>query len=360
MMARLERVELVRVAVPLKRRFRSSVSAISTCETLLVRVSGEGLEGWGEVVADVRPEYGPETLDSAARTISEFLVPPLLERPIDGVASAVQRWAWVRGHSMAKAGVELALWDWWGRLSGVSVSSLLGQARERVPVGVSVGLHDSTSELEAQLEAFRAEGYRHLKLKVTPAWLEQPISIAQRSGGSFAIDTNGSFTSAETDRLLALSGLAFVEQPFAWDDLVDHAALTRRSLVPIALDESIPSLAALRAAIALGALRTLNVKPGRVGGLLAAKACVELAAQNGLGVFVGGMLETAIGRAGNVAVASLDGVNRPSDLSASSRYFETDIATPFVLGPDSTLAVPNGPGLGVAVDRDAVRHFQKS
>lgn len=360
MNARLERVELIRLAVPMKRRFRSSVSAISTCETLLVRVSGEGLEGWGEVVADVRPEYGPETLDTAARTISAFLAPPLLERAIDGVPSATQRWAWVRGHSMAKAGVELALWDWWGRLSGASVASLLGQARARVPVGVSVGLCDSASELEAQLEGFRAEGYRHAKLKVTPAWLEEPIAVARRSADAFAIDANGSFTGAELDRLLALSGPAFVEQPFAWDDLVDHAALTARSAVPVALDESVPSLAALRSAIALGALEILNVKPGRVGGLLAAKACVELAAQAGLGVFIGGMLETAIGRAGNVAVASLDGVNRPSDLPASSRTFETDLATPFVLGPDSTLTVPGGPGLGVTVDEAAIRRFRTS
>lgn len=361
---RLERVELLHLALPLAAPFHTSVSALATCETLLVRVDGDGVTGWGEVVADTTPSYGPETLATARAVLTDFLVPGVMGKAFESVEAAVATWAWVRGHSMAKAGLELALWDWWGRGVGQPLAALLGGARRAVDVGVSVGLADSTQALEASLARFRDQGYRRFKLKVTPAWLEAPLEAARALLGpdaALAADANGAFGLEDTPRLSALAhlGLSFLEQPFDWEDLVDHAALKRVGGPRLCLDESLPSLAALESALALGALDVANVKPGRVGGLSAARACLATAHAAGLDTFVGGMLETAVGRAGNVALASLPTVTLPSDLSASARYFDVDVATPFVLGPESTLAVPQGPGLGVEVDEAALRRFSK-
>ncbi|MEW5740689.1 MAG: o-succinylbenzoate synthase [Myxococcota bacterium] len=358
---RLERVELVQVAVPLAAPFRTGVSALSHCDSLLVRVDGGGVTGWGEVVADTRPSYAPETLVTARHVLTDFLIPAVVGKDFAKVEDAVAQWAWVRGHPMAKAGLELALWDWWGRATGKSVSELLGGTRARVEVGVSVGVAEWT-ELKAMLERFQREGYARFKLKVTPRWLDKPLIAALVALGpspQLAVDANGTFQPEDTPLLRKLKGLQFVEQPLAWDDLVQHAALRKAGGPPVCLDESIGSLAALESALALEALDVLNVKPGRVGGLLAAKACLERAHAAGVETFVGGMLETAIGRAGNVALASLSTVTLPSDLSASNRYFAQDLATPFVLGPQSTLAVPTGPGLGVEVDEAAVRRFER-
>jgi O-succinylbenzoate synthase len=359
---KLDQLELLHVEVPYRSVFRSSVSAATSCEALLVRVRGEGLTGWGEVVCDVRPSYGPEILSTARIVIETFLSPGLLGRSFASIEDAVATYDWVRGHSMAKAGVELALWDWWGQATTQSLSTLLGGTRRAVEVGVSIGLAASRVELEATLTRHHDDGYRRFKLKVTPGWLEEPIEAARSLLGdarSLAVDANGAFELTALDRLRQLPRLSFLEQPFGWDDLVDHAALKRAGAVPICLDESMPSASALRSAIALDAFDVLNVKPGRVGGLLAARRCLALARAAGLETFVGGMLETAIGRAGNVALASLGTVSLPSDLSASSRYFERDVATPFVLGPNSTLQVPATPGLGVVVDDDALRHFSR-
>jgi len=355
---RLERAELVHVALPLAASFRTGVSALSTCESLLVRVEGGGVTGWGEVVADTRPSYSPETITTARHVLRDFLVPAVAAQPLASVEDALARLDWVRGHPMAKAGLELALWDWWGRANNQSVAALLGGTRARVDVGVSVGLADSAAQLAAGLERFRAEGYARFKLKVTPAWLEAPLAAARATLGdaaTLAADANGTFSSADTSRLAALTGLAFLEQPLAWDDLVAHAALRRAGGIPVCLDESIGSLAALDSGLALGAFDVLNVKPGRVGGLLAAKACLARAHQAGKHTFVGGMLETAIGRAGNVALASLPTVTLASDLSATARYLDEDLGAPFVLGAGSTLEVPRGAGLGIAIDEAVVQ-----
>lgn len=362
MLIRVERLELVHLSVPSRSAFRSSVGTVEACETLLVKLSGEGITGWGEVVCDVRPGYGPEILSTARTIIETFLAPALIDRRFGSVEEAIATYAWVRGHSMAKAGVELALWDFWGRATKQSLATLLGGTRRAVDVGVSVGLAESVRALELELQRYHDEGYRRFKVKITPTWLEAPIAAARAVLGArlpLGADANGAFSTTEFERLRRLPPLAFLEQPFGWEDLVDHAELKRAGAAPICLDESLPSVAAVRSALALEAFDVMNVKPGRVGGLLAARRCLELALAAGLHTFVGGMLETAIGRAGNVALASLETVTLPSDLSASNRYFEHDVATPFALGPDSTLAVPDGPGLGVTIDEDALRRFSR-
>lgn len=349
---RLERSELVHFALPMASAFRTSVSEVSLCEGVLVCVQGAGITGWGEVVADTRPSYSAETVTTALHVLRDFLLPEVLRAPFDSVEAAVARFDWVRGHPMAKAGLEMALFDWWGRATGLSLREMLGGTRPSVAVGVSVGLQPSIRALETELSRFATAGYTRFKVKVTPDWLEAPLAAARATLGqtmALAADANGAFKSEEAERLRGVADqrLQFLEQPLGWEDLVSHAALQKTLGTPLCLDESIPSLSALDSAIALKALDVLNVKPGRVGGLLPARACLESAHRAGLQTFVGGMLETAIGRAANVALASLLTVTLPSDLSASARYFDEDLAEPFVLGTDSTLTVPTSPGLGV-------------
>jgi O-succinylbenzoate synthase len=355
---KLERAELVHVALPLASRFRTGVSALTTCESLLVRVDGGGVTGWGEVVADTRPSYAPETIVTARHVLRDFLLPAVLGHELASIEDALARCAWVRGHPMAKAGLELALWDWWGRATGKSVASLLGGTRAAVAVGVSVGLTSDWLQLKRELERFRHEGYSRFKLKVTPGWLEKPLVAALAvlgPGTPVALDANGTFTPRDRPHLRKLRGLQFLEQPLAWDDLVEHAALKTSGAPPLCLDESIGSVAALASALALDAFDVLNVKPGRVGGLLAARECLARAHAAGKDTFVGGMLETAIGRAGNVALASLPTVTLHSDISATARYFDEDLGTSFVLGANSTLDVPRGAGLGIDVDEGVVQ-----
>jgi o-succinylbenzoate synthase len=356
---KIDSVELVHVSLPLASAFQSGVAVKAACESLLVRVKGEGVSGWGEVVADTKPSYAPETLVTAKHVLKEFLLPAVLGKTFESIDAALASFAWVRGHPMAKAGLELALWDWWGRATKTSLSTLLGGTKTQVDVGVSVGLARDEAELRATLERFHGDGYRRFKLKITPTWLEVPLRVAREvlQEAPLAADANGTFTPEHTARLQASGPLQFLEQPLAWDDLVLHAALKRAVAPPLALDESVSSWAQLEAAIALDALDVVNVKPGRIGGLSLATRCLTRARQAGLGTFVGGMLETAIGRAGNVALASLQSVTLPSDLSATARYFETDVGSAFVLREGSRLDVPTAPGLGVEVDEGALRRF---
>lgn len=356
---RIDRVELVHVSLPLRGAFRSAIAAKAECQSLLLRVNGEGISGWGEVVADTKPSYAPETVVTARHVLKDFLVPAVLGKSFASVDEALATFSWVRGHAMAKAGLELALWDWWGRATKTSLSKLLGGTKAQVDVGVSVGLAGDEAELRATLERFHGDGYRRFKLKVTPGWLEVPLRAARDvlQGAPLAIDANGTFTPEHTERLKVSGPLQFLEQPLAWDDLVMHAALKRSGAPPVALDESISTWAQLESAIALDALDVVNVKPGRIGGLSLAVRCLTRAREAGLGTFVGGMLETAIGRAGNVALASLQSVTLPSDLSATARYFETDIGSAFVLREGSRLDVPTAPGLGIEVDEGALSRF---
>jgi O-succinylbenzoate synthase len=260
----------------------------------------------------------------------------------------------VRGHNLAKMGLEAAVWDLLGRAQGQSISQLLGGTRERVAVGVSIGVQGSVAELLERIGGFWAQGYSRVKCKIRPGW---DVDVVRQIRESFPevplmVDANSAYTLADADRLAALDEfeLMMIEQPLAYDDLVDHAALQRRLRTPLCLDESVPTLAAARAAVALGSGRIVNIKPGRVGGLTVARAIHDLCRAQGMPVWCGGMLETGIGRAHNLALASLPGFTLPGDISGSARYFHQDIVDPpFVVNDDGTMTVPTGPGIGVAV-----------
>lgn len=342
-------VELRRVAMPLVAPFRTSFGTETVRDVLLVRVVTPGAEGWGECVAMTEPLYSAEYADGAADVIRRFLLPRL---PSDVDAqSAARAMQPVRGHRMAKAALETAVLDAQLRASGESFGRFLGAARDRVPCGVSVGIMDSVPRLLDAVDGYLSEGYVRIKLKIEPGWDVEPVrAVRERFGDDvlLQVDANAAYTLADARHLARLDAfdLLLIEQPLADDDLVQHARLARELRTPICLDESIESAEHAAAAIALGSCSIINIKPGRMGGYLEARRVHDLCRAHGVAVWCGGMLETGLGRAANVALAALPGFTLPGDTSASRRYYATDLTEPFELS-DGHLSVPTGPGLGV-------------
>ncbi|MGA8117330.1 MAG: o-succinylbenzoate synthase [Actinocatenispora sp.] len=348
---RLTGVELRRVAMPLVAPFRTSFGTTVARDVLLVRVVGADAEGWGECVADESPLYSEEYVDGCADVLRRFLVPALARCGEVTAAAVGPALAPVKGHRMAKAALEAAVLDAELRSRGESLATHLGAVRDRVPCGVSVGIMDSVPELLDAVDAYRAQGYLRIKLKIEPGWDVEPVrAVRERFGDELTlqVDANAAYTPADARLLARLDDfdLVQIEQPLAAGDLRGHAALARRLRTPICLDESIGSAVDAADAIALGACSIVNVKPGRVGGFLEARRVHDVCAAHQVPVWCGGMLETGIGRAANVALAALPGFTLPGDTSASERYFTADITAPFRLA-DGHLRVPTGPGIGV-------------
>jgi O-succinylbenzoate synthase len=355
---RLTGFELHRVAMPLVTPFRTSFGVETTREVLLVRAVTQDGDGWGECVATTAPHYSSEYADGAAEVIRRFLAPRLLAAGRLDPHRVAGLLAPVKGHRMAKAALETALLDARLRGLGESFGGYLGAVRDRVPAGVSVGIMESLPRLLDAVAGYLDQGYLRVKLKIEPGWDVGPVrAVRERFGDDLAlqVDANAAYTLADAGTLAGLDDfdLLMVEQPLAEDDLRGHAELARLVRTPICLDESIVSAKAAADAIALGAARVVNIKPGRLGGYLEARRVHDLCRAHGLPVWCGGMLETGLGRAGNVALAALPGFTLPGDVSASSRYYARDLTEPFVLDRGH-LAVPAGPGLGVAPLPDAL------
>ncbi|MCS7222469.1 MAG: o-succinylbenzoate synthase [Anaerolineae bacterium] len=359
---KIERVVLYHLRMPLRSPFETSFGCIHERECILLAVHSEGLVGYGECVADRSPGYAYETTGTAWHILRDFLVPAILGRALAGPGEFQQRVAHVRGHPMAKAGLELALWDLRGRQEGRPLRELLGGQRERVEVGVSVGIQPSPEALVDVVGRYLAQGYGRVKIKIKPG---RDVADAQAVRRAFPhirlqVDANSAYTleTASTLRPLDELDLLLIEQPLAEDDLWDHSRLQSQFKTPLCLDESIHSLRHARQALEMGACRVINIKPGRVGGLSQAIAIHDLCRAHGVPVWCGGMLETGVGRAANLALASLPGFTLPGDISATDRYYEQDITYErFMLNPDSTIAVPSGPGLGVTIDSAALKRF---
>ncbi|MFS8496637.1 MAG: o-succinylbenzoate synthase [Micromonosporaceae bacterium] len=348
---RLEGLELRRVSLPLVAPFRTSFGTETVRDILLVRAVTLDGEGWGECVAGGEPLYSSEYVDGAADVIRRFLAPRLLAAPLLHPAAVAELLAPVRGHRMAKAALEMAVLDAWLRARGDSFASYLGAVRDRVPAGVSVGIMDSVPRLLDAVAAYLDQGYVRIKLKIEPGWDVAPVrAVRERFGDDLLlqVDANAAYTLADARTLAKLDpfDLLLIEQPLAEDDLRGHAQLARLIRTPICLDESITSAKAAADALALGAARVINIKAGRVGGYLEARRIHDLCRAHGVPVWCGGMLETGLGRAANVALAALPGFTLPGDTSASDRYWARDLTEPFTL-TDGHLAVPRGPGLGV-------------
>ena len=356
----IDRLEIRLLRLPLVRFFETSFSRSYDRTFGLVRLRGDGEEGWGEVVAEADPYYSSETTETVWHILTEFLAPLVVGRAFahpSGVWSAMAR---VRGHHMAKAALEMAAWDLHAKQQGVPLWQLLGGNGAPVPSGVSIGIQDTLEDLEERVEAEQAEGYQRIKIKIKPGWDLAPVERLRERFGAIPlmVDANAAYTIADAAHLAALDrfDLMMIEQPLDYDDLLDHARLQAVMRTSICLDESIVSPRAAEMALAHGACRIINIKPGRVGGHLQALRVHDLCQQAGIPVWHGGMLESGIGRAHNLHLATLPNFRLPGDIAASRRYYAEDlIEPPIEVNPDGTVPVPaSGPGIGVAVDDERV------
>ena len=361
---RLNAVELRRVKLDLVAPFETSFGVQTEKDVLLVKVSMDGAQGWGECVAGEKPDYSSEYVDAAQDVMLRYFIPQLLDRDVVA-ADVADRLRWVHGHRMAKSAVEMAMLDAELRARGESFGHFFGAVRAEVDCGVSVGIQHSIPELLRVVGAFLDQGYRRIKLKIKPGWDVDPVRAVRERFGDvpLQVDANTAYTPAHAKHLAELDAfdLLLIEQPLPEDQVLAHAELAKTVRTPICLDESIESYQNAADAIALGACRIINIKPGRVGGYLEARRIHDLCAEKHVPVWMGGMLETGVGRAGNVAMAAMQNFSLPGDTSASDRYFRRDITEPFVLH-NGRLQVPAGPGLGVDVDEeflDSITQWKK-
>jgi O-succinylbenzoate synthase len=354
---KIDAVELRRVNVPLVEPFTTSFGTQHHRDILLVRVIGPDSEGWGECVALGEPLYSAEYVEGAQDVIRTHLLPRLLTGDEVAAVDVAEILRPIRGHPMAKAALEMAILDAELRSREISFGEFLGAVRTEVDCGVSVGIHPTLEELLGTVERHLAEGYRRIKLKVEPGYDVEPVRAVRDRFGDILlqVDANAAYGVEHMQKLAALDefGLLLIEQPFPEEDLPAHAELAKLVSTPVCLDESITSARVTESAIALGACSVVNVKAGRVGGYLEARRVHDVCAAHDVPVWCGGMLETGLGRAANVALAALPNFTLPGDTSASGRYYEEDITEPFVLD-DGRLAVPTGPGLGVTPLPDVV------
>lgn len=338
-----EAIELVLVRLPLRRPFRTSFGTQTVKEAILVRAIGsDGREGWGECAAALEPLYSEEWNAGAWMVLRDYLAPAALRGET----------ADIKGHPMARTALEVALTDLRLRGEGVSLAASLGGVRDRVECGVSLGIEERPGDLLEQVGWFLDRGYHRIKLKIEPGRDLGPVGAVREAfpDARLSVDANAAYTPADADHLAGLDplDLEYLEQPLPKDHLLGHADLQRRLRTPICLDETLTSPAATEEAIRLGACRIVNLKVGRVGGLAASRRIHDLTTEHGVPMWVGGMLETGIGRAVNVALAAMPGCTLPGDTSGSDRYFEQDLTEPFVVDADGTMAVPDAPGIGVA------------
>jgi len=361
---KLEAVELIRLNVPLKSAFRTSFSSVNMHEVVWAHAVTDVGEGWAECGANDRPDYSSEYHTGAMAVLREFMLPDLFKLNNDLTAESVApTLEWIKGHRMAKAAIETSLLDAQLRSTNTSFASYLGATKDRVPAGVSVGIMDSLDELMEYVHSYLDQGYVRIKLKIEPGWDYEPVKLVRETFGPdllLQVDANTAYTRNDFDLLKRLDefNLLLIEQPINEEDMLGHAKLADYIETPVCLDETIISADIARDAIELGAAEIINIKPSRVGGYLESKKIHDVSVAAGIPVWCGGMLETGIGRAANLALAAMPGFTLPGDTSASSRYFETDTTEPFVL-VDGHITVPTGPGIGVdpipeIVDRYAV------
>ncbi len=358
---KIERAELREIRMRLRERFEISSGARQDRRILLVTLHGDGVEGWGECVAAEDPSYSYETTETAWHVLTGFVLPVILGREVADPAELMAPVGWIRGHRMAKAAVEMAAWDLLARTRDLPLARLLGGERDEVPVGVSVGIQPDDGALVEKVARHLEEGYRKIKVKIKPGRDVETLTLLRERfpEAPLMADANSAYTLDDGVRLQGLEGLdlLMIEQPLGHEDYLDHARLQARLRTPVCLDESIRSVHDARLALALGSCRIINIKPGRVGGFAEALAIHELCRPQGIPVWCGGMLESGIGRAHNVALATLPGFTLPGDISESRRYWEEDVVEPEFVMKDGMMRVPGGPGIGVEPRRDRIEEL---
>ena len=362
---KIEKINIYHLRMPLQNPFETSFGRIKTRDCLLLEGYSNGVIGYGECVADRDPGYSYETSLTALHILRDFLIPAVLSKNIISAQELQSLMIFVRGHPMAKASLEMLFWDIKGKMENASLKQLIGGDRERVPVGVSVGIQESPKELIDKVTSYLSERYGRIKIKIKPG---RDITEIKALKSEFPdlplqVDANSAYTleTSEVFEKIDRFGLILIEQPLAEDDLWDHKKLQVRLKTPICLDESIVSPRHARQALELEACRVINIKAGRLGGLSQAIEVHNIGYSLDVPVWCGGMLETGVGRAANLALATLPGFTLPGDISATDRYYRKDITSQvFTLNPDSTIDVPTGPGLGINIDLKAVYQYNLS
>jgi O-succinylbenzoate synthase len=362
---RIERIDLKLVRLPLVRTFRTSSSTKDHLDHILVRVAADGVVGWGECASPSDPYYCAETSETCWHLLKDFLGPLVLGRPWESIDDFVGLYRRVKGNPFAKAGLEMACWDLLARRAGKPLAALLGGTRTEILSGVSLGIESDPAVLFKQIDQYLGEGYRRIKLKIAPGHDVDVVRQVRERYRSVAlqVDANSAYTLDDLPVLKQLDefGLLLIEQPLAHDDIIDHARLQAALATPVCLDESIHSADDARKALELGACRVINIKVSRLGGLREAKKVHDLCHQRGVPVWCGGMHEFGIGRAANVAIASLPGFTLPGDVSGSDKSYREDIVNPAVLAHDGAVPVPKGPGLGHEPDEERIaQHLLRS
>ncbi|HKY54987.1 MAG TPA: o-succinylbenzoate synthase [Anaerolineales bacterium] len=361
----IESLTLHHLSMPLVAPFETSFGRETVRQCILVTLQSDGLTGYGECVASRDPGYSYETTGTAWHILKDFIAPLVLRKDIQDANDFQKRVEGIRGHHLAKAAVEMALWDLLGKRDGKSLKEMLGGMREKVEVGVSIGIQESASALVQTVASYLDKGYRRVKIKIKPGREVEETSAVRRAHPDLRlqVDANSAYTLESASALKPLDDLdlLLIEQPLFEDDIWDHRKLQAEFKTPICLDESVVSPRHARYALEMQACRIINIKPARVGGLSQATKIHDYCVEQNVPVWCGGMLETGVGRASNLALASLSGFVLPGDISASDRYYQRDITNErFVLNDDSTIDVPNGHGLGVTIDEDALAKFTLS
>ncbi len=362
---KIDSLTLHHISMPLVAPFETSFGRETDRQCVIIALQADGFTGYGECVATRDPGYNYETTGTAWHILKDFIAPLILGEDVLDAADFQTRVEGIRGHHLAKAGVEMALWDLLGKRDGKSLKEMLGGSREKVEVGVSIGIQESASALVRTVASYMDDGYRRVKIKIKPG-REVHETLAVRKAYPdlrLQVDANSAYTLESADVLKEIDdlGLLLIEQPLFEDDIWDHRKLQAVFKTPICLDESVVSPRHARYALEMEACKILNIKPARVGGLSQGVAIHDYCYERNVPVWCGGMLETGVGRASNLALASLPGFVLPGDISASDRYYDRDITHErFVLKADSTITVPDTPGLGVTIDEEALREFTLS
>ena len=355
---KIDRAHLRELPLRLKEYFEISSGGKQDRRILLLTLEGEGCEAWGECVVGEDPGYSYETTETAWHMLTDFILPAVVGREAEGPEDVLAPVRWIRGHRMAKASVEMAAWDLAARMDGVSLSRKLGGSRSAVAVGVSVGLQKTDEALHEKGAGYIDAGYARVKIKIKPGRdVEMLAGLRERFPDvRLMADANSAYRLSDAARLKELDALdlMMIEQPLSHEDFLEHARLQEQLSTPICLDESIESVDDVDLALHLGSCRIVNIKPGRVGGHASSKRIHDAMVSRGLPVWCGGMLESGVGRAHNVALASLAGFTLPGDISASQRYWERDIVDPEFQVSDGEMQVPTGPGIGVEPDRERI------
>jgi O-succinylbenzoate synthase len=361
----LKTVELIEINLPLVHFFETSFGRTYERRIILVRVEdADGAEGWGEITCGEVPGYSDEWTDSAWVTADKILAPMVVGKDFASAADVWDAMKWVRGHRMAKSGIETACWDLEAKKLGVPLWKHLGGLNQTIECGVSIGIQDTIEQLLDKIRVEIDAGYLRIKIKISPTWDYDVIKAVRKEFGDILLmgDANSAYTLADIDKLKSLDefNLMMLEQPLGYDDIVDHAKLQARLKTPVCLDEPIKSPDDARKAIELKSGKIINLKNGRVGGHAQSKLVEQTCREAGIPVWCGGMLESGIGRAHNIAISTLAGYTMPGDVSASKRYWHEDIITPEVeVSPEGTITAPDEPGIGFEVRRDRIEKVSK-